>query len=266
MSAIDEMFGSLRSQRRKAFMPFITAGDPDLEFTADVLVELGQRGANLCELGIPYSDPIADGPVIQASYTRALARHLRLAEVFEMLGRTRPKLTAPLVTMVSYAIVYRHGPERFVAEAQAAGVAGAIVPDLLVEESEELAGICRRADFSLVQLVTPTTPRDRALRIAEMSTGFLYYVSVTGITGERTALPASLVENVGWLRARTRLPICIGFGVGTAEHARLLAPVADGLIVGSAIVRRMAEAAQRPRQQVVAEIGDFVAELLAAMD
>jgi tryptophan synthase alpha chain len=152
-----------------------------------------------------------------------------------------------------------------VEEAQAAGLAGAIVPDLLVEESEKLAGICRRADFSLVQLVTPTTPRDRALRIAEMSTGFLYYVSVTGITGERTTLPPSLVENVDWLRQRTKLPICIGFGVGTPQHAKLLAPVADGLIVGSAIVRRMAEAAERPRQQVVVEIGDFVTELVAAM-
>ncbi|HWC88305.1 MAG TPA: tryptophan synthase subunit alpha [Pirellulales bacterium] len=265
MSAIDAMFQSLRAEGRKAFMPFVTAGDPDLLFTAELLVEMIRRGASMCELGIPYSDPIADGPVIQASYTRALARHLHVADILGMLRDTRPRLAAPLVTMVSYSIVHRHGLERFVDEAQAAGVAGAIVPDLLVEESEALASVCRRADFSLVQLVTPTTPRDRALRIAESSTGFLYYVSVTGITGERTALPPSLVENVGWLRQQTPLPICIGFGVGTPEHARLLAPVADGLIVGSAIVRRLAGAAERPRAQVLAEIGNFVAELVAAM-
>lgn len=265
MSAIDDMFSQLRRAGRKAFMPFVTAGDPDLEFTADVLAEMVRRGASMCELGIPYSDPIADGPVIQASYTRALAHHVRVAEILDMLRRTTPRLTAPVVGMVSYAIIYRLGLERFVDEARAAGLAGIIVPDLLVEESGPLSAICRRADFSLVQLVTPTTPRDRALRIADSSTGFLYYVSVTGITGERTQLPPSLLENVGWLRQQTSLPICIGFGVGTPEHARLLAPVADGLIVGSAIVRRLAPAASEPREKVIAGIGDFVAELVTAM-
>ena len=145
-------------------------------------------------------------------------------------------------------------------------MAGAIVPDLPAEESSELGKICRAADFSLVQLVTPTTPRERALRIAECSTGFLYYVSVTGITGERTQLPQSLLDNVGWLREQTPLPICIGFGISTADHVRQLATVADGLIVGSAIVRRIAEAASRPRQQVLTEVGDYVASLIAALD
>ncbi len=167
--------------------------------------------------------------------------------------------------MTSYAIVYRRGLERYVAEAKAAGAAGAIVPDLPVEEAGPLAEICRREDFSLIQLVTPTTPRDRALRIVAHSTGFVYYVSVTGITGERTELPPEIIDNVAWLRSRTELPICIGFGISRPEHVRMLAPVADGLIVGSAIVRRVAEAATRPREEVLAEIGDYVAELLAAL-
>ena len=167
--------------------------------------------------------------------------------------------------MVSYAIVFRHGLERYVADAKAAGVAGAIVPDLPVEEAGPLADICRREDFSLIQLITPTTPRDRALRIAERTTGFIYYVSVTGITGERTALPPEIVDNVAWLRRQTPLPICIGFGISRPEHVRMLAPVADGLIVGSAIVRRIAEAATKPREQVLDEIGDYAAELLAAL-
>ncbi|HRX81232.1 MAG TPA: tryptophan synthase subunit alpha, partial [Pirellulaceae bacterium] len=124
----------------------------------------------------------------------------------------------------------------------------------------------RREDFSLIQLVTPTTPRERAVRIAESSTGFLYYVSVTGITGERTELPPSLVDNVSWLREQTELPICIGFGVSKPEHVKLLAPVSDGLIVGSAIVRRIAEASERPREQVLKEIGDYASELLAALE
>ncbi len=266
MSAIDQLFDQLRQSGRKAFMPFVTAGDPDLEFTAEVIRQFAARGAGMCELGIPYSDPIADGPVIQASYTRALGQGIKLAGILEMLGGVTGEVRTPIVTMLSYAIVYRHGLEQYVAAAKGAGVAGTIVPDLPVEEADAFAKICRREDFSLIQLITPTTPRDRALRIAERTTGFIYYVSVAGITGERTELPKEIVENVGWLREQTPLPICIGFGVSRPEHVRMLSPVADGLIVGSAIVRRVAETAQKPRQQVLTEIGDYVAELIAAME
>jgi tryptophan synthase alpha chain len=266
MSAIDRLFDSLRSQGRKAFMPFVTAGDPDLDFTADVLRQLATCGCSLCELGIPYSDPIADGPTIQASYTRALDKGVRLADILSTVGTLTPELAMPVVTMVSYSIVYRRGLEEYVRDAKAAGVAGAIVPDLLVEEASEFAAICRREDFSLVLLVTPTTPRERAIRIARMSTGFLYYVSVTGITGERRELPSDLADNVAWLRQQTELPICIGFGISSPEHVRLLAPVADGLIVGSAVVRRIAQADQRPRSDVLRDVGDFAVQLIAAMD
>ena len=265
MSAIDQLFRDLKADGRKALMPFVTAADPDLEFTAMVLNQLVARGSHLCELGIPYSDPIADGPVIQASYTRALAKQVKLSDIFAMLGRVTPDLAAPVVTMVSYAIVYRHGPQKYLADAKAAGVAGFIVPDLPVEESTALAAICRAADVSLIQLVTPTTPRDRALRITESSSGFLYYVSVVGITGERQELPPQLLDNVSWLREQTELPICIGFGISQPEHVRRLAPVADGLIVGSAIVRRIAEAASRPRDEVLQEVGDYVETLLDAL-
>jgi tryptophan synthase alpha chain len=265
MSVIDQLFAKLRSENRKALMPFITAGDPDAAFTAAVLKELVARGAHMCEVGIPYSDPIADGPVIQASYTRSLDKGVKLRDILAMLGETAPKLAAPVVTMVSYAIVYRHGVEKYCDEASAAGVAGLIVPDLPVEESPGLAAICGKRNLSLIQLVTPLTPRDRALRICETSTGFVYYVSVAGITGERTKLPPELAENVAWLREQTKLPICIGFGVSQPEHVKLLAPAADGLIVGSAIVRRIAEASTRSRDEVLKEVGDYVASLLAAL-
>jgi tryptophan synthase alpha chain len=293
MSAIDDLFRQLRAAGRKAFMPFVTAGDPDLDFTAEVIRRLATRGCHMVELGIPYSDPIADGPVIQASYTRALDRKIKLADILAMVGRLSAAGTAgdrlaaagtaacggavadvpsaakliapPIVTMLSYAIVFRHGLERYVADALAAGISGAIVPDLPVEEAGPLADICRREDFSLIQLITPTTPRDRALRIAERTTGFIYYVSVTGITGERTALPPEIIDNVAWLRSHTPLPICIGFGISRPEHVRMLSPVADGLIVGSAIVRHIAEAASKPRQQVLDEIDAYAAELLAAL-
>lgn len=272
MSAIDTLFRQLRTSGRKAFMPFVTAGDPDLDFTAAVIRRLAARGCSLFELGIPYSDPIADGPVIQASYTRALDHKIKLADILTMVkGLTAAgtaassPVTSPIVTMLSYSIVFRHGLERYVADAKAAGISGAIVPDLPVEEAGPLAEVCRREDFSLIQLITPTTPRDRAIRIAERTTGFIYYVSVTGITGERTALPPEIVDNVAWLREQTPLPICIGFGISRPEHVRMLSPVADGLIVGSAIVRHIAEAATKPREQVLNEIGDYAAELLAAM-
>jgi len=265
MSKLDQLFADLRAKNRKAFMPFVTAGDPDLAFTANVIRELDRRGCSMCEVGIPYSDPIADGPVIQASYTRALAHQIKVQAILDMLKGVSGQIKMPLVTMVSYAIVYRYGLKKYVADAQAAGVCGAIVPDLLVEEADDLAAICKAADFSLIQLVTPTTPRERAVRIAKISTGFLYYVSITGITGERTELPPTLVENVGWLRTQTKLPICIGFGISRPEHVRLLSPVADGLIVGSAIVRRVAEAATKPRDAVIKDVGEYAATLMRAI-
>ncbi len=253
MTAIDQLFSQLRREGRKALMPFITAGDPDLEFSAALLAELVRRGGHLCELGIPYSDPIADGPVIQASYTRALAQRSSWPKSLSMLAGVTPSLAAPVVTMVSYAIVYRHGPEQYVAEAQAAGVAGAIVPDLPVEEADGTGqAFAAQADFNLIQLITPTTSRERALRIAETSTGFIYYVSVTGITGERHRTAASRCWKT-WPGSSSR-PTCrsaIGFGISQPEHVRALAPVADGLIVGSAIVRRIAEAGSKSRAAVL---------------
>ena len=265
MSAIDDLFQRLRSTNTKAFMPFVTAGDPDLDFTAKVLRELTEAGCDMCEMGIPYSDPIADGPVVQASFTRALDNGVRLQEIFEKAQNVLPDLTMPVVTMVSYSIIYRQGLETYVARAKEAGFAGAIVPDLLVDEAKPLSEICRREDFSLIQLVTPTTPQDRALRIVESSTGFLYYVSVTGITGERQELPPELVDNVSQLREKTDLPICIGFGISRPEHVRKLAPVADGLIVGSAIVRRIAEAENRDQESVLRDVRNYVDELISAL-
>lgn len=265
MSAIERLFEQLRFSGEKAFMPFISAGDPDLDFTWELVQSLAAQGCHLCEVGIPYSDPIADGPVIQASFTRAHQNGISLEQIFRSAAAATPAVTMPLVTMVSYAIIYRQGLERFVMRAIESGFAGTIVPDLLVEEAGPLAEICRREDFNLIQLVTPTTPHDRARRIADASTGFLYYVSVTGITGERAELPAELTDAVARLREATNLPVCIGFGISTPAHVRCLAPVADGLIVGSAIVRRLAEAATRPRSDVLAEIRDYVGQLLTAL-
>jgi len=265
MNPIDALFRRLRSQGRKAFIPFVTAGDPDVATTELLVGELARRGASLVEIGFPYSDPIADGAVIQASYTRALNAGLRLDDIY---GCTRRLVEAPatrgvpLVAMVSFSLVHRRGPERFLAQAQAAGFSGAIVPDLPVEESEPLARLAAARDFKLIQLVTPTTPRDRAVRIAAASTGFLYCVSVTGITGERDRVPEELLDQLGWLRRQTDLPLCVGFGISRPDQVRLLREVADGIIVGSALVRRLEQVPGRSPAEIVREVGDL-AQLLA---
>ena len=264
MSAIDDRFKQLRSAGKKAFLPFVTAGDPSLAMTARLLEKLSACGSAIAEVGIPYSDPIADGPMIQASYTRALNAGIKLKDIFATVREVTPRLNMPLVSMVSYAVIHRLGMERYVADAQRGGFSGAIVPDLLAEEADDLRKICRRQDFSLIHLVTPTTSPERMLRIAELSSGFVYFVSITGITGERNELPAGLLEKVSWLRERVEIPICIGFGISRPEHVKLLAPVADGLIVGSAIVRRFSEIADP--ELALAGVAQLAQELIAALD
>jgi len=252
-------------------MPFITAGDPDLATTKALIEEMVARGADMVEVGIPYSDPIADGPVIAASYTRALRNGVKQADIFAMIRSIRdeagagPLARTGLVAMVSYSIIHRQGVESFLKRSVDSGFDGVIVPDLPVEESEQLAKLAAAIDLKLIQLITPTTPRDRAIAIAKLTTGFIYYVSVAGITGERRSLPPELADNVAWLRTQTDLPVCIGFGIGSPDQVRELAPVADGLIVGSALVRRLADAEAKPREAVVADIGRFIAELASVL-
>jgi tryptophan synthase alpha chain len=240
VNPIDALFADLKARGRKAFIPFLTAGDPDLAATPALARAAALGGADLLEIGFPYSDPIADGPVIQASYTRALACGLHLDDVFACARRIaddHPRL--PLAAMVSFSIVHRRGPERFVEQARTAGFSGAIVPDLPLEESKALGQVCRARDFKLVHLVTPTTSHERARQIANDSTGFLYCVSVTGITGERAALPEELTGRLRFLREQTTLPLCVGFGISKPEHVRALRDHADGIIVGSAVVRQV---------------------------
>jgi tryptophan synthase alpha chain len=271
MNPVDALFQRLRTQKRKAFIPFVTAGDPDLQTTQTLVAGLARRGASLIEVGFPYSDPIADGSVVQASYTRALDKGVRIDNIFD----TIQSLTAtapfrggevPLVAMVSYSLVHHRGPEKFITQAQAAGLSGAIVPDLPAEESSELSRLVAARDFKLIQLVTPTTPRDRAIDIARRSTGFLYCVSVIGITGERAEIPAPLIDQLRWLRTQTQLPLCVGFGISRPEHVTALREHVEGIIVGSALVRPLEQIGRRPADQVVAEIGDLAQSLAAALN
>lgn len=271
MNPIDQLFEKLHEQKKKAFMPFLTTGDPDVKASLSVATELVRRGAHLLEIGFPYSDAIADGPVIQASYTRALDNGLTLNDVFgfvKALSETdvlKEKGT-PLVAMLSFSLVHRMGIEKFIERGQSAGLSGAIVPDLPFEESEQLRRIAAERDFCVIQLVTPLTPRERAKEIIQGCTGFLYCVSVAGITGERDQLPEALKDQLAWLREQTQLPLCVGFGISKPDHVGTLKDHVDGVIVGSAIVRRMEQIGERSLETVTSEIGDLTESLVQALE
>ena len=264
IARLEAVFAANRAAGRKALAPFVTAGDPDVAATVAVLEAIAKAGASLCELGVPYSDPIADGPVIQASYTRALGKGLTLADVFDAAKQASARVSMPILAMASYSLIFRRGIDRFVADAVAAGLAGFVVPDLPIEESDDLDTACRRAGLALVRLVTPTTPPERAEAIAKKSTGFLYCVSVAGVTGARTELPPGLIDRVKWLRTKTSVPILVGFGISSHEQVKAVAEVADGVIVGSALVRRITEAADQPREAMLTDVSHYVADLAAA--
>jgi tryptophan synthase alpha chain len=268
MNPIDDLFRRLRDAGRKAFMPFVTAGDPDLAFTRELLPAVAESGADLIEVGFPFSDPIADGPVIQASYTRALDRGLKQDDIFAAIKdvTTRPGWKTPVVAMASYTLMYRRGPAAFIDTATAAGISGAVVPDLPVEEAEELAKLAADRDFKLILLVTPTTSPERAAKVVKACGGFVYVVSVVGITGARDRLPVQLRDMLARLRSLTDLPLCVGFGVSRPEHVRELRDVADGVIVGSALVKHLEAAATPPgRAAALAGVRQLVSSLSGAL-
>jgi tryptophan synthase alpha chain len=256
LNSIDETFARLRRTGRTAFIPFVTAGDPDLATTAAVVDALARLGADLIEIGFPYSDPIADGPVIQASYTRALTAGIRVRDVLKAVAKWSTGQT-PLVAMISCSLVHRAGGEKFFADAQACGFSGAIVPDLPLEEADALAASARAIDFKLIQLVTPTTPPARARQIIQLSSGFVYCVSVRGVTGGRAELPRELPDQLRRLRAESVLPVCVGFGIGTPRQARMLADFADGIIIGSALVKHLDAGPGRSPHDIATDVAEL---------
>ncbi len=241
-------------------MPFVTAGYPSLEAAAETLVALEAAGAGICELGIPFSDPIADGPVIQASMTAALNAGVHVDDIFELVRGVRKRLSMGLVAMVSYSIVYRMGVSTFVKRAAEAGFDGFIFPDLPLEEVAAVTAPVRDAGLISSLLIAPTTPDDRAAAIAKASTGFVYVVARTGITGARADLPEGLTDRLTKLRAVTDLPIAVGFGISKPEHVRTVTSVADAAIVGSALVRVMGDGDTAPAA-VAERAGAFVRDL-----
>ena len=263
MSRLSETFATLRRRGERAMMPYFTAGDPSLAATRRLIVEAAKRGADIIELGIPFSDPVADGPVIQRAAQRALAAGTTMPRVLEMVRDVRAEVSVPIVFLTYYNPILSFGLEAWTRAAVGAGADGVLVADLPPEEAAPLRAEADRAGLDLCHFAAPTSTPERMRKIARATGAFIYMVSLTGVTGERRELPADLTEHLRALRAVTTKPICVGFGISTPEHAAMVGSVADGVIVGSAIVRLVERHANSP--ELIPEVGDFIAALKAPL-
>lgn len=242
MTSVSECFKNLRESGKCALIPFITAGDPDLTTTAQALRLLDQEGADLIELGVPYADPLADGPVIQAAATRALQRGVVLEDVLQIVREAKEEIKAPIILFTYYNPIFYRGVESFLETIAAAGVKGLVVPDLPLEEAENLMQLATAKGIEVILLVAPTSPQERITAIASKSQGFIYLVSVTGVTGMRSEIQDRVQELLSSLRSVTDKPIGVGFGISGPEQAQKMKQWgADGVIVGSAFVKQLSQ-------------------------
>lgn len=249
-----------RAFERPAFIPFITAGDPSLDVTEELIVAMDEAGADLIELGIPFSDPTAEGTVIQAANERALAGGVTTDDVFDMVARVRTRTDIPLVFMCYANVVYSYGVERFAARQQEVGMDGAILPDVPLEEKEEFDTVFAAHDLDLVSLIAPTS-HERIQMIAREARGFVYCVSSLGVTGVRSKITTDVGAMVDLVRQATDVPVAVGFGISTPEQAAHMAELSDGAIVGSAIEKILA----RSSREAPAEIGAYVRSMKDAL-
>ena len=263
MSRFQDCFNSLQSKNQKALVAFITAGDPDLESTKQLFKVIEQNGADIIELGVPFSDPLADGPIIQAASYRSLKGGTTLKKIIRMVAEIRQTSELPIVLMTSFNPVYVYGQEQFVADAVKAGVDGVIIPDLPPEEAREFLGYANANGLDMIFLLAPTSTGDRVKMIADLSRGFIYYVSLTGTTGMKNALADGLGEKTAFIKSNSKLPVLVGFGISGPEQARKAAKVSDGVIVGSAIVKLIADHPDAGER--VQKVGQFVAGVKQAV-
>ena len=264
MNRIDQKFQELRHKGTRAFMPYLCAGDPSPKLTAKLLLTLEEAGADLIELGVPFSDPIADGPTIQRASERALTHRISLQQILEMVADLRQQTDIPIALMSYYNPIFRMGEDAFCKAAHAAGVDGVIVPDLPPEQAQPLLEVAPHYNLATIFLVAPTSPPERMQRIASVSTGFVYCVSLTGVTGTRATLSDEIAPMLAELRKRTDKPIGVGFGVSTPEQATQVAQLADGVIVGSAIVNVIEEHINDEAELLIA-VKRFASDLAAAV-
>ncbi len=244
----------------KAFIPFVTCGDPDLETTAKIVREMAANGADLIELGIPFSDPTAEGPVIQGANIRALSGGVTTDKIFDFVRELRKDVSVPLVFMTYANVVFSYGAERFIGTCRQIGIDGLILPDLPYEEKDEFLPVCRKYDVDLISLIAPTSA-DRAAMIAKDADGFIYIVSSLGVTGERSQITTDISKLVSVIRENTSIPCAVGFGISTPEQAKSMSQYADGVIVGSAIVRKIAQYGK----DSAAPVGEFVNQMKNAI-
>jgi tryptophan synthase alpha chain len=259
MSRIETTFAALKQRSETALIPFVTAGDPNLNVTAEIILTLVEAGADLIELGVPFSDPMADGPTIQASSERALASGTTLSGVLQLVSEVRKKSEVPLILMGYYNPIFCYGAERFALDAAAAGVDGLLLVDLPPEEITEISTVMHEAGIALITLLAPTTPPERMQRLAAAAEGYLYYVSMTGVTGVQKISPEDIRVAVEELKGMTTIPVGVGFGISTAEEAQAVGAFADGVIVGSALVKIIAENGNSA--ELLPKVAKFVREL-----
>jgi tryptophan synthase alpha chain len=262
MGRISRTFERLRQSHERALIPYVTAGDPDLEMTKTLVREMVRHGGDIIEIGVPFSDPLADGPIIQRASQRALQAGTTVRRILQMVRELRPDIDAPLVLMTYFNPIYRYGEAAFVSDALAAGVDGIIVPDLPPEEAQTLRDLTNGTPLDMIFLAAPTSTPARLALIAEASRGFIYYVSRLGTTGVRSQLSDDLQAMLSQLRSTTAKPLTVGFGVSTPEHVRLVAEMADGVVVASAILQLLEDITDRDAK--LAQVTDFIAALKAA--
>jgi len=241
MRRIERKFSELKKKEEKALVAYLTAGDPDLEKTREIILGLDSAGVDILEIGVPFSDPTADGPIIQAASRRALENGATLSKILNMAESVRESSDIPVVLFGYYNPILNYGNERFAKRAKAAGVDGVLVVDLPPEESAELRKHTDRSGIDFISLIAPTTPSERIRKISRKASGFLYYVSITGVTGTAKPQSSDIEREMKKIRGITTLPVVVGFGISTQEQAREIAPHADGIVIGSAFVRLIEE-------------------------
>jgi tryptophan synthase alpha chain len=256
MTRIDQTFARLKSEGKKAFVSYIMAGDPDFETSLELVMGLPAAGVDIIELGLPFTDPMADGPTIQLAGGRSLNSGMTLIKTLEMAKKFREKNNStPIVIMGYYNPIYNHGVEQFLTDSKSAGIDGLIVVDLPPEEDEELCIPAQAAGINFIRLATPTTDEHRLPKVLQNTSGFVYYVSITGITGAAEAQATDVGPDVARIQTKSGLPVVVGFGVNTPEKAKAIAKVADGAVVGSAIISELAKG------KPVSEVLTFVKSL-----
>ena len=264
MNRIDKKFADLRAQGKKAFIPFITAGDPSLEITVSLVSKLESAGADIIELGVPFSDPVADGRSIQKSSLRALKNGTSLKDVMPMVAEIRAQTEIPIAFLTYYNLIFKHGVEEFVRDAVESGVDGAVIADLPPEEGAELISAAREHDFATIFLTAPTSTPERIKLISEACTGFIYCVSLTGVTGARDRISDMLAPTLKEIEKHTDKPVAVGFGVSNPDQAREVANMADGVIVGSAIINVIEAHVDEP-DKLLSSVEEFARGLAEAV-